>query len=245
MEKEIYIKMKEFEDVHWWFCGRRRIVQNVISILKLPKTCKILDCGCGTGGNLSMLSEFGELFGIEPDTYSLTIAQNRNIGTLYNGYMPDEIRLPQTGFDLIILLDVLEHIDDHVSSLKVLKSLLVPKGYLILTVPAFKFLWSRHDEEHHHKRRYTASELKKIIQQAGLEILYLTYYNFWLFPIISLIRLTRKILPIKQVGADLWLPHPLINRFLLALFSSECFFIPRLRLPFGISLLAVAQKGNM
>jgi len=191
-----------------------------------------------------MLSEFGEVFGIEPDIYALTIAQNRNIGAVYNGYLPDEIRLPQTEFDLIILLDVLEHIDDHVSSLITLKSLLVPRGYLILTVPAFKFLWSRHDEEHHHKRRYTASELKKITEQTGLKILYLTYYNFWLFPIISLIRLTRKILPIKQVGADLRLPHPLINRFLLALFSSECLFIPRLRLPLGISLLAVAQKGN-
>jgi len=245
MEKEIYIKMKEIEDVHWWFCGRRRIVQNVISTLELPKTCKILDCGCGTGGNLSMLSEFGEVFGIEPDIDALTIAQSRNIGALYNGYLPDEIRLPQTEFDLIILLDVLEHIDDHVSSLKILKSLLGPRGYLTLTVPAFKFLWSGHDEEHHHKRRYTASELKKIIQGAGLEILYLTYYNFWLFPIISLIRLARKILPTKQVGADLRLSHPLINRFLLTLFSSECLFIPRLRLPFGISLLAVAQKGNV
>lgn len=142
-----------------------------------------------------------------------------------------------------MLLDVLEHIDNDVASLRTLAALLAPGGYLILTVPAFPFLWSPHDEEHHHKRRYRAAGLHKVIESTGLRLSYLSHFNTWLFPLVAAIRLARKIYPANEVGRDVQLPGPTVNSMLQAVFGSERRWIGKLRMPFGVSLLAVARKA--
>jgi hypothetical protein len=116
-------------------------------------------------------------------------------------------------------------------------------AYLILTVPAFQFLWGRHDTDHHHKRRYDASSLRGALRAAGLEIEHMSYFNSLLFPIIATVRLLEKMWPGRGRGDDLALPGAFVNRLLEAIFASERHIVPRVRLPFGVSLLAVARNA--
>lgn len=242
MDPHIYQQMRSLEDQHWWFSGRRRIVGQMLASIDLPEQTRILDAGCGTGGNLNFLSQFGEVTGVELDDGAAVLARERGSWSVLKGSLPDKMPFAEQRFDLIVLLDVLEHIDDDNASLRTLQNLLAPGGYLVLTVPAFPFLWSPHDEEHHHKRRYPAAGLQEVIQNAGLRLQYMSYFNTWLFPLVAAIRLVRRVFPAGEVGRDVALPKPVVNRMLKALFSSERHWIGRHRMPFGISLLAVARK---
>jgi hypothetical protein len=142
----------------------------------------------------------------------------------------------------VTMLDVLEHIKQDAESLKTVNRLLAPDGHVLITVPAFKFLWGPHDEAHHHQRRYQAESLRALLQDAGFSIVKLSYYNTWLFPPAALVRLIRKLVPGGAVGLELTLPPPWINRLLTMLFASERHLLTRARFPFGVSLLAVAKK---
>lgn len=242
MDPHIYQQMRSLEDQHWWFSGRRQIVGQMLASIDLPKQTRILDAGCGTGGNLNFLSQFGEVTGVELDDGAAALARERGSWPILKGSLPDKMPFAEQQFDLIVLLDVLEHIDDDSTSLRTLQNLLAPGGYMVLTVPAFPFLWSPHDEEHHHKRRYRSAGLQEVIKSAGLRLQYISYFNTWLFPLVAAIRLVRRLFPASEVGRDVELPKPAVNRMLKALFSSERHWIGRHRMPFGVSLLAVARK---
>jgi len=112
----------------------------------------------------------------------------------------------------------------------------------VVTVPAFDFLWSQHDVENFHKRRYRKSDLIKLCDQCGLHMDYITYFNFWLFPPVALVRLVRKLLPYEEAWQDMRLPHPAINRALQEIFASERLVAGKLSLPFGSSLMAVMSS---
>jgi len=234
--------MAELEDKHWWFVGRRQIIQSTLNGLGLPKQANILDAGCGTGGNMQLLSHFGTVKAMEMDDNAREHANRRKLGEVLAGHLPDAIPYPANSFDLIVLLDVLEHIEDDRASLKALKKCLLADGRILLTVPAFQMLWGPHDELHHHKRRYTAKQLRQTAKSVGLEIEYISYFNTWLFPLIAAARLFQRNKKIDN--ADLSLPPRLINACLSHLFSSEHLFIPRVSLPFGVSLLAVLKPAK-
>lgn len=243
MDPHIYRQMRSLEEKHWWFVGRRKIVGEILASLGLPVHARILDAGCGTGGNLQFLSQFGDVAGVELDDGAAALARERGTWPVLKGSLPDGMPFAGQQFDLIVLLDVLEHIDDDGASLRALAGLLAPGGCLVLTVPAFPFLWSPHDEEHHHKRRYRAAGLREAIENAGLRLSYLSYFNTWLFPLVAAVRLLRKIFPANEVGRDVQLPGPAVNNLLQAVFGSERRWIGRLGMPFGVSLLAVARKA--
>lgn len=242
MEPEIYRQMREVEDFHWWFSARRSIIAKVLDSLKLPPAARILDVGSGTGGNLEMLSRFGTVTGIESDDMALNLSSSRKIAKVLKGSIPDDLPGFTEEFDLIIMLDVLEHIDDDSAALSCLGQLLAPNGVLVVTVPAFPSLWSDHDIQHHHKRRYRYSTLKNVLDESGLRLRHMTYYNTWLFPVIAAVRLFRKIMPSGATGRDVRVPSPLVNGVLKSLFASERSVVSRLKLPFGTSLLAVAER---
>jgi SAM-dependent methyltransferase len=235
--------MRSLEERHWWFAARRKIVGEILTSLALPEHARILDAGCGTGGNLQFLSQFGDVTGVELDDGAAALARERGSWPVLKGSLPDGMPFVGQQFDLIVLLDVLEHIDDDAGSMCALADLLAPGGYLVLTVPAFPFLWSPHDEEHHHKRRYRAAGLRAVIANAGLRLSYLSHFNTWLFPMVAAVRLVRKVFPANEVGSDVQLPGPAVNRMLQTVFGSERRWIGRLRMPFGVSLLAVARKA--
>lgn len=242
MDSSLYQQMRELEDRHWWFQGRRAIVASLMQASVLPPGAKILDLGCGTGGNLAMLSQFGEVLGAELDAQAAQLANARGVAPVIRGKLPDALPLPTESFQCVTLLDVLEHIEDDRATLDAVYSLLAPNGQLLLTVPAFPFLWGPHDEVHHHQRRYRAKQLRQLLQEAGFEITTLSYCNSWLFPPVAVVRLLRKCLPKGNAGTELALPPAPINKLLAMLFASERYLLPFMKLPFGISLVAQAKK---
>lgn len=244
MEPQIFESMQRDEQNHWWFRARRRIAASVLDALALPKHAEILEAGCGSGGNLGMLSAYGTVLAFELYDMARAAAAARGIGSVENGHLPDAIPFKGKAFDLIALFDVLEHVKDDGASLKALVQRLKPQGLLLLTVPAMPLLWSRHDELHHHFRRYRKRELAARLREAGLEIVTLNYLNVLLFIPIMAIRMVERVLPqrVDTVGSKQ--PGGWLNGLLYQAFACERFLVRRCPFPFGVSLIAVARKRN-
>jgi SAM-dependent methyltransferase len=242
MRPEIYQRMAEVEEHHWWFVARRRIVDHLIAGLGLAADAAILDAGCGTGGNLAMLARHGRVLAFEYDDQARDVAARRSGLPVHPGHLPDGLPPEAHGLDLITLLDVLEHLDDDRAALRRLQERLGPGGRVVVTVPALPALWSGHDEAHHHHRRYRKGELAALARAAGLEVELLTYYNFWLLPALAGVRLAdSRVKPGLDQGLEL--PPAPLNRALTAIFASERFLIGRLPLPIGASLLMCARRA--
>jgi SAM-dependent methyltransferase len=159
-----------------------------------------------------------------------------------DGTLPDRVPFAPESFDLVAMLDVLEHVDDDVGSLKAVAERLVRGGRLVLTVPAYRFLWSRHDELHHHKRRYRKEGLLAVARAAGLEPEYVSYFNTLLFPLVAAKRLAGRLLG-DSGKADDEMPPAGLNRLLGAVFAIERHLLGRVALPFGVSLVMVARRA--
>jgi len=244
MENKIFQKMLKLESSHWWFVARRKIIQKAINNLDLPRNIRILDAGCGNGDNLSLLSTFGDLVAFEKNEYALKTAKSKKIGEIYKAELPDKLpNTVKTNFDLIVLLDVLEHIDDDSKSLTTVRKLMNNKGIILITVPAFQWLWSEHDVIHHHKRRYSKSKLREKLDSSGFRIKYISYFNTLLFPFALVERIGQKIFSPSNPEI-LELPNNKINFLLEKIFSLEAIFMNKISLPFGLSLVAIAEKKN-
>ena len=205
----------------------------------------ILEAGCGTGGNLAMLASHGHVHATEMNREAMGFATSRGIGAIRPGRLPDNIGFGTKGFDLIVLLDVLEHMDDDSGALRALCNRLNPNGWLVITVPAYRMLWSHHDEIHHHKRRYTLDSLCQAAYAAGCSVSYVSYFNFWLLPAIALVRLVQRWI-FSTGGDNLTIPPSWLNSALTGLLASERYFLGHRRLfPFGLSLLLVAQRATL
>jgi len=256
MERSEYQFLESQENKHWWFVGRRIILNKMLKKLVGQKSAnendeklQILEIGCGTGGNLEMLSKYGDVHAIEMDENAYNIAKGKNLASdIKMGYLPDNTGLEENQFDLIVMFDVLEHIDEDIESLKSLNKFLKTEGNIFITVPAFKFLWSKHDEIAHHKRRYIKKELIDSLKQAGFEVKYISYFNFWLFPLAAIVRTIYKSFSgSKNINEDGNTPgqkKPIgfINKTLTLIFASEKYFIGKISFPFGLSLMATANK---
>lgn len=243
MEKDYYHKLAALEGHRWWNVARRHILSKVLERLKLEPTAEILEIGCGTGGNLKLLSQFGNVFAVEPDDAALQFASGFGIACIEKGNLPDDLPFENKPFDAIAVFDVLEHIDNEVAALKVLRSRLKQNGQVLLTVPAYEFMWSRIDIDSHHKRRYVKRRLIELFHQAGFTVTYATYFNTILFPLIWAIRIINKIRG-KHDTLDLKIPPDFINVSLAKIFALEGLAIPRISLPFGVSVLVVAHPTD-
>ncbi len=245
MNRELYVQLYEQEKSHWWFVGRRAIIATVLTRLlrKTKKKPHILEIGCGTGGNLELLAKFGYLEAIEFDKEAVQLSQEKNICKVTEGSLPKDIPYNIT-YDLVAMFDVLEHIDDDLGSLLTIRKILEPKGQLILTVPAFMFLWSEHDDVNQHKRRYSKKSLISVVKKAGFDVEYITYFNTFLFPAITFVRSISRLFKQKS-GSDLSKPTPnMVNQALTGLFAAERFFFPWASFPFGVSILVVVRHSK-
>lgn len=241
MERRVYARMGEVEDRHWWFVARRRILATVLErSALLPKSARVLEAGCGTGGNLGMLSRFGPVSAFEPDEAARGNASRDIRFDIRAGALPDKVPFAGERFDLIAVLDVLEHLGDDEGALRALVERLEPGGVILVSVPAFAFLWSRHDVRHHHKRRYTRASLLAVTRAAGFEPVTVGYFNTLLFPLIVARRTLGRLFGL--VGDDDAMPSLWLNRLLGAVFALERRLVGRVRLPFGVSLLMLARK---
>lgn len=243
MKDVIYHTMAAVEDTHWWFAGRRRIARDILERLPVAEGAAILEVGCGTGGNFGLLREFGQVFATDSDERALDYSRRQDAVVVQPGALPRDLPYGDRTFDLVALFDVLEHVDEDQESLDYLFGRVAEGGRLVLTVPAFGFLWSAHDDHHHHKRRYTRGELARKTRAAGFRIRKLSYYNTWLFPLVAVVRLLERVGPDRAVR-DLSVPPAPVNRLLTAIFASERFFLRFFSFPFGVSLVLVAERDG-
>lgn len=253
MRPEVYREMAAVQERHWWFATRRRILASVIGGLALPPEAEILEIGCDTGANLAMLSAFGRLSAMECDDHARAIAANLGICPIVAGGLPEPIpvSLQDGHFDLVCLLDVLEHIDDDRAGLARARRWLKPSGRLLVTVPAYAWLWSAHDDAHHHRRRYTSGMLRQRARESGLAVARLGYFNSLLFPLIAAIRMAKKRGGRQQghqgqegqEGSDAAMPSARINALLSGVFGLERYVVPKTLFPFGTSVMAILSSA--
>src|SRR3954449_934214 len=161
--------MLEIDERHWWWVGRRRILRDQIRRLALPAGASLLDAGCGSGADLEMLSEFGAVSGIDLSEQAAAHARERGVGEVRVGPI-EELPWAEASFDLVTCLDVLEHIRDDRGALRELRRVTRPSGRLVLTVPAYQVLWSAHDVDNGHCRRYGRRALREAAREAGWKV---------------------------------------------------------------------------
>ena len=241
MDRAVFDRMAELDQQHWWFTARRRILAEVIRrIVRPPTAARILELGCGTGHNLDMLGAFGTVEASELDDHARELAAKRLGRAIEAAALPDLSRFPADSYDMIALLDVLEHVVDDKGSLAAIFTRLKPGGALLLTVPANPWMWSAHDVAHHHHRRYRKTDLAALARAAGYEIDLLSPFNTMLFPLIAGVRVLNKVR--GHDSADDALPAKPVNSVLDRLFGFEAGLIGRLPFPFGVSLVAVLRR---
>jgi SAM-dependent methyltransferase len=241
MDRQIYDRMRLIEDGHWWFKARRQILAGLIGALPAPAPARILEVGCGTGGNLSMLSSFGEVVGLEPDADSRAYAAEKAGVPVQGGLLPADLPFEPASFDLVCAFDVIEHVDDDAGAVRALAALLKPGGFLATTVPAHPWMWSRHDEMHHHKRRYRLGPYRALFEAAGLAVVKASYFNAALFAPIAAARAVKRLLGSTAADDEAIPPAP-VNRLLTGVFGAELGWLRRASLPFGVSILLIARR---
>jgi len=242
MMRHTYPILYQVEESHWWHRGRRRIIASFVSeICKSfgDRRPRILDVGCGTGGNLSLLSQFGDAEGVDVSPDALDFCRERGLENVKLG-AAEELPYERGRFDLVTALDVIEHLDDDVAGLREMRRVLKPHGRLLIFVPTFMFLWGIQDEVSHHRLRYRLPELKRAVEEAGFEIERATYANITFFLPILAGRKLMKLVGIKTESENN-LNVSALNGIFASIFGAESKVLRYLNLPFGVSGLCVAR----
>lgn len=240
MERIVYRQMAELDQKHWWYRARREILADLIRREACPaKKGRILEIGCGTGHNLEMLGAFGKVDAVELDDEARAIAQKRLGRKVMQAPLPELAGVRDRHYDLIVALDVIEHIEDDSGALEAIATKLKPGGKFLMTVPAHQWMWSAHDVANHHKRRYSKRSLRSLVEASPLKLRKIGYFNSLLFPLAAAERLSSKLRG-SQAG-EIKLPPPAINSLFEAVFAAERHLVARLPLPTGLSLFALAS----
>jgi SAM-dependent methyltransferase len=240
MDRDYELQTHQAEDRHWWYRGRRKVLERVVEDLRLPARARILDAGCGSGRNMVELARHGTVTGVELADASVALARERGAGEVIAGSVL-EMPFEADSFDLAASLDVIEHLEDDLAALRELRRVVAPGGSLLVTVPAYQWLWSGHDEINHHFRRYTRRSLQRAGEEAGWHQVRTTYFNSLLLPAAILLRvLDRFSRKTTESSLDLWVPPQPLNWLLERPLQLEAAMIGRGgRIPAGLSLLAV------
>ena len=248
MEKNEYRVMHDIEQSYWWFVGKQFLVKTLLKGFS-PRGLgheKILDIGCGTGIVLKLLENFGEAYGMELSSEAIRFLRKRYLNLVVRSDASQSLPFKNDTFSVITCLDVLEHLDNDFNLLREMMRVCKPRGHIVVTVPAFEFLWSPHDVALHHKRRYTKRKTVGAIRRLNWKVVKCSYYNTILFPPILAVRKLKPLLSNKQnVQSDFFMPLPRwLNSILILLFISEIRCLQFLNFPFGVSLLLILQKAN-
>lgn len=240
MQSYLYDDLFELEDTHWWHRAKRRFVLMLIRRFATRRHPRILDVGCGTGKNIEVWSCVGPTAGIDREPRAIAYCRKRGIAHVRRG-KAERTGLLRSSVDVVTMLDVLEHTDDTLALAEIAR-ILSEHGILIVTVPAYPWLWSTWDVVLHHRRRYIKKELCRRLSAQGLRILYVSHM-FSFLPIPGmLIRLMKSRLPKDRYGSDFRLNCPIVNHILYVLCVLEQYVMKSVPLPFGTSIVCVAQK---
>ncbi|MDP2684186.1 MAG: class I SAM-dependent methyltransferase [bacterium] len=248
MEIIEYKLLFDAEKVGFWPVARREILrEKILKYQKNNESKKILDIGCGPGGNILLLKEFGHVTGLDFSEEALKFAKTNNFDSLVQASATN-IPFIDASFDMVTSLDVLEHIQDDNTAIQEALRVLKPGGMYVVTVPAYQALWSQHDVSMHHIRRYLKSELLSKLNKVGFEIDYHTYFIMLSVPIRILQILKDKLfknnLSRDKVSNKVEYSGP-VNSFLLFLLRIEKIMLRYVKVPFGTSILVIARKNRV
>lgn len=238
MDPQYAERYRELYEEHWWWRARSEfIIETLRRFQPSQRWHGILDIGCGDGLFFPLLREFGEVEGVEPFS-ELLDPENRDRAHIHNCAFNEDFQ-PGKQYSLILMLDVLEHLENPISALRHVRKLLEPTGTVLITVPAFMALWTNHDEINHHFTRYTKSELRRITADAGLEAVEERYIYHWTVPVKMALRTAERILRLRPKPARV--PMAAVNEFLYRITRLEQRTLSRFPMPVGSSLMMVLR----
>lgn len=242
MELKEFEKMANFEQKYWWWVGKRNIVKGILNKLNLDNP-NILDVGCGTGFNLTYLQDYGTTTGLDFSNDALKFCRKLGKNRLIQADA-EILPIKEETFDVLTTLDCLEHLDDT-KCIKEIHRIMKPNSYLIVTVPAFQFIWSRHDDALHHKRRYNKKQLKGLLEKNGFKVIKMSYWNFFLFiPIVSIRLIKKNFKTNGKIETDVNILPTILNRILTLFLTFESHLISHSNLPIGISLVCIGKPNK-
>ncbi len=257
MKIEHYKLHNKIEDEHWWFCARRTILKNLIQeILPPSKDVRIADIGCGTGGNLLVLSKYYSCIGLDSSKDAIDLAKKKNTKVPFMcGDSPQALNGMGNKINLVLMADVLEHVLEDQKLLENWVNFVEPGTYFIITVPAKPKLWSKHDVSFGHHRRYDLDSFQKLFTGLPVEILLSSYFNFYLYPFIKVMRFIKNQLSVlsgtrpESHHTDFFLPPHFFNKILENIFAFEFYKLLNLLrgktthgFSNGVSLICIFQK---
>lgn len=241
MKAIAYQLMAEVENSYWWYRARREILADVID-RQVPPGSDLIDFGCGTGGTAELLSERGHrVLAADIAETALEACRARGLATINLKTQ----RLREDCTDCILAGDVLEHVEDDLGLLFTFRTALRPGGVLVITVPAYEFLWSGEDYVSEHVRRYTRAGLKRQLRRAGFEDIRCSYFNTFLFPAVAAVVLVKRLFFPREMYRSNVAPLPRWqNEALYRAFRFEGSLLRWISLPAGASLIAVARTST-
>ena len=242
MQEIVYHTNYKLEEHYWWFVARNNIIYSLIDHYSNIKAgSKILDVGCGTGAFAQILSEKYEVLCLDTSPIALDYCRKRGLKDLFESTI-QQFPAREHNIDAITMLDVIEHVDDDRDLVRTGYDILPPGGYLISTVPAYQWLWSKHDITHMHYRRYTKGKFNDLITQSGFEIVFSSYFNSILFPFGAAERIFKKITPGVKNEAPVNPVSETTNTLLKKIFLAEKNLLKYFSFPFGLSIFTLNVK---
>jgi SAM-dependent methyltransferase len=244
MDREFYEEYSQIEDTHWWFRGRREIFTRILEPCAIGAPLRSLDIGFGTGAMLTFLSRYGAVVGMDMSADAIRFARERCDRPMLLGDIT-QVPLATGSLDLVTAFDIVEHVDDDGAALAELARVCRPGGHLLMTVPAFQFLWGNQDVISHHRRRYTLAQVEQRIRAAGFVPKRLSYFIALLFPAVAAVRVARRLRgePKGEIKSDFTMTKPgFVNDTLTRVFAAEGRLLARWRLPVGVSIVCLAER---
>ena len=242
MKEPLYAEMARMEEGHFWFTARRKILRTILlKYLGADRRLLVCDLGCGCGINLRYFGDLYTMAGMDASPHAIRFCRERGLEAK-QGSLPDEIPFEPGTFDACLMLDVLEHVERDREAVLAAGRLLKPGGILLSTVPAGPGLYIGRDAYHGHKRRYTRRAFQGLFPEDFFRIRFLSHFNTLLFPLIASWRKALRKTGRDKAGPDLFLLAAPLNSLLSFLFSAERFLLPHFTLPFGLSLIGVAER---
>jgi SAM-dependent methyltransferase len=241
VEQEVYRLLYDLEDRHWWFRGREAVVDALLQRTATGPRPRILDAGCGAGRNVQRYGRLGPVDGFDPSEDAVAFCRERGLSQVKLAGI-DDLPYETAGFDLVMATDVLEHVADEAAALRELRRVAAPGAALIMTVPAYRWMWSGEDLRLGHERRYTRRRLVSAVQAGGWRPAFVSYFNLTLLPAIALGRLARELSP-RKGGPELSLTPRALDRVLAAPMRLEARLIGAgIPLPAGVSIAIVCRR---
>jgi SAM-dependent methyltransferase len=245
MQSHHYPILYQVEDTHWWYVGRRRIIQSLVekisATLNTPDP-RILDVGCGTGANLKMLAAYGQAEGVDISPQAVDFCRERGLDSVALG-AAEHLPHDDDSFDLVTALDVIEHLDDDVAGLREMRRVLRRDGRILIFVPAFMFLWGVQDDVSNHRRRYTLPGLLEAVEAAGFAVEWSSYANISFFLPVLAVRSVMRWLGLRA-ATEYGINISLLNGLFSRLFAAERFVLKGGKLPFGVSAVCIARRDQ-